>query len=214
MHEANDTDADSFVMQLTECLPNRITFSRECVNGKFVKNGCFISDNVAKASKFLYNSLLDLWLTPQDYYVGKQEITNYRRSFYDRYFAKIESVTPTEAADKCVPHYEKVHVNVLEQYQVLRGIIAGYLNKDDNVLYYVCPLAPKVKYEITTDYCLPFFKKLIERRGDNIILKQDDVWSVDFIMAFVESLEFTSCEHKREVLKRMATILIAEGANI
>lgn len=81
-------------------------------------------------------------------------------------------------------------------------------------LYYLCPLIPICEYRITVENCSPFFLRLIERRGDNILLKNADVNSADFLLAFMESLTFMLPKHKREFLSRLAVLLLEEGKQI
>lgn len=188
------------------------------LNGSLIKKGNFISHDKNTAAEILFANLVDLWLYPKEDYVGETEIIAFKKDFFDRYFSRLANTASTKEAQTAVPLYHRVFIQgrlqLSKQREVLKGIICAYLKEGDNVLYYLCPITPIQEYKITTEQCTPFFSRLIERVGDNIFLKNTDITSSDFIMAFVESLNINTSENKREILMRLATILTDEGKRI
>ena len=140
LHEAENIDPRTLKVQISKCLHDLVPFTLDCINGEFVRNGEFISYNVAKASKSLFKSLTDRWLDRRVEEVGEKEIEVFKNYFYENYFSKLATINISEEAKSLVPIYDKQNRDVMyRQQKVLRGIIAGHIEKGENVLYYICP---------------------------------------------------------------------------
>lgn len=210
LHKAETTTPDVFLKDLQTSYFESIPFTSDCVNGEFIESGRFINYDTERAATILWEYLLDAWLVPDPNDIGDAQIESYRRLFYERYFSKIEGTTPNEKALALFSTYKHAEKGRLTQQRaVMRGVIAGMLEPGDNVLYYLCPISPNPKksFRVTLSGCAPFFKRLVEQRGNDIILINGDIWSADFLLAFMEMLLFEMNTHKIEFMVRLATIL-------
>lgn len=209
LDEAQDTDAESFHAALAERTGLRFSFPRERIEGTFMREGRFVSFDKRRAAEVLFSHTTDVWLYDDPNY------TAYKKWYFDNIFCKISTVSADDEARARVPAYggDFPDWGRVRAYDVLRGILDGSLEEGDNVLYLLCPLidCAKQDYKITTAFYRPFFRCLVEREGDNIILRNADPRSAAFILAFAEALPFETAAHKREILARIAAILRKKG---
>lgn len=203
-----------FMQTLQELILPNIHFDAACVNNRFVQNACFVNRDIQQATQALFSSQFDHWLYADQTECGAENIQTFKQWFYQTYYSQLHAVEIDPAIAEKVPVYR--HREKLRQYGVLRQIIAGTLVEGDNVVYLLCPIEcnPKRSYHITAQNGTPFFGRLFERRGDDLIVINADTQSAGFLMALMETVPCELDAHKQALLCKLATLLSQNGKTL
>lgn len=224
LHKKAEIKIEEFKTQLDADKMLPYVYTDDILEGQFLKSGILLADKKEQATEFLFSEHSQ-WIRSEDHRDFKNrrqrnaDLTDtYKKYIFSTYFSKLTNIKPATSVAPLLTEYGHVYDKIImaNGWKLLSEIIVGNVEQGDSVLHIICPnyCHPKIHWKIDSSRYLPFLCRLFERQDDDLIATNSDIYSGDFIMAFVESFGFKVPEHKQEILLRLATLLLHDGMRI